>query len=67
MPPQQTLNEKVEEHERDLDNIEGLLLDIKREYDIYFSGARKRQPYEMRSRIERLPRKWRSSTIQRSS
>ncbi len=65
MPPQQTLNEKVAEYKKDLDHIEDLLEQIKREYDLYFVGVRKRQPFEMRSQIERLLRKWRSSTIQK--
>src|SRR6185436_5476014 len=65
VPPQQTLNEKVAEYKKDLDTIEALLDQLKREYDLYFVGVRKRQPFEMRSQIERLLRKWRSSTIQK--
>lgn len=65
MPPQKTLNEKVDEYKRDLDTIADMLDLLKREYDLYFVGARKRQPYEMKSQIERLLRKWRGSNIQK--
>ena len=65
MPPQITLTEKVEEYKRDLDRIGEMLDLLKREYDLYFVGARKRQPYEMKGQIERLLRKWRGSNIQK--
>jgi len=62
---QQSLNERVDEYKRDLDGIEETLEQLKREYDLYFAGARKRPPFELRTQVERLLRKWRSSTIQK--
>ena len=65
MPPQKNLQEKVEEFRRDLDYLTQLLDQLKREYDLFFAGARKRQPFELRQQVERLMRKWRTTNIQK--
>jgi len=62
---QKTLNERVDEFRRDLDQLGKLLDQIRREYDLFFAGARKRQPYELRMQIDRLMKKWRATNIQK--
>ena len=65
MPPQKSLGERVEEFRRDLDTIQMLMDQLKREYDLYFAGARKRQPFDLKMQLERMMRKWRTTNIQK--
>lgn len=44
--------------EQDLDNLEGNLASLKRDYDTFFSGASKQPPFEGKKKIENVIRRF---------
>ena len=60
------LQKKVKEFTRDLEFLDTGIHNLKRAYDLYFSGQMQKQPYELRQRIESIIRRYRNTNIQKT-
>ena len=55
--------DKLDAYKRDLDELESLIEELKRQYDMYFAGVLKKQPYELKGKVDAMFRRNRGAQV----